>query len=59
MTLWRDGAIVWAGSVDAHVTEVTFDTVCLRVDDSALMASRLPRQASAKEGLATLAGWWA
>ena len=27
VALWRDGAMVWAGAVGAHLTDVTFDTV--------------------------------
>ena len=56
--LWREGAIVWNGVVGAHLTDVSFDTVSMHVDDSALMAARVSRQASAEEVLAALADWW-
>ena len=59
VVLWRDGAMVWTGAVGAHLTGIAFDTVSLHVDDSALMAARLPTVATADEVLAALGGWWA
>ena len=59
VVLWRDGSIVWTGAVGSHLTDITFDTLSMHVDDSALMAARVPRQATAEEVLAALAGWWA
>jgi hypothetical protein len=56
--LWLDGAIVWKGVVGAYLTDISFDTVSMHVDDSALMSSRLPKQATTEEVLAALAGWW-
>ena len=58
VALWRDGVMVWTGAVGAHLTDVSFDTVSLHVDDSAVMAARVSRQATAEEVLAVLAGWW-
>ena len=55
----RTGASVWSGSVGTHLTNVLFDTVSMHVDDSAVMAARVPRQATSDEVLAALAGWWA
>ena len=59
VALWRDGAIVWSGKIGTQLSGVSFDTVCLHVEDSTQMAARLPRQASAEEVLAALAEWWA
>ena len=59
VVLWRDGAMVWSGAVGAYVTNVVFDTVSMYVDDSALMAARLPVAATADEVLVALADWWA
>ena len=59
VVIWRNGAMVWSGSVATHLTNVLFDTVSMHVDDSAVMAARVPRQATSDEVLAALAGWWA
>ena len=59
VVLWSDGAMVWTGAVGAHLTDITFDTVSMHVEDSALMAARLPVAATADEVLVALADWWA
>jgi hypothetical protein len=58
VALWCDGAIVWTGALGTQMSGVTFDTVCLHVEDSSAMAARLSRLATAEEDLAALAGWW-
>jgi hypothetical protein len=59
VALWRDGAMVWTGAVGTYLTDIAFDTVSLHVDDSAVMAARLTRPATAIDVLAALAEWWA
>lgn len=58
VVLWRDGTMVWTGAVGTQLTDIAFDTVSLHVEDSALMAARLPVAATADEVLRALAGWW-
>ena len=59
VVLWREGAIVWNGVVGTHLTDVSFDTVSMHIDDSAVMESRLSAPPTAEAVLAALAGWWA
>ena len=58
VVLWRDGAMVWTGAVGTHLTDIIFDTVSMHVDDSTLMAARLPGPATAEDVLTALVGWW-
>jgi hypothetical protein len=51
--------MVWRGVVGAHLTDITFDTVSMHIDDSMQMEARLSRGATADEVLVALAGWWA
>ena len=48
--LWREGAMVWSGAVGAYVRDVAFDTVSRHIDDSAMMPTRVSRQANAEAG---------
>ena len=59
VVLWRNGTMVWSGAVGAHLTDIVFGTISLHVNDSALMAARLPVSASVDEVLVALADWWA
>ena len=38
IAFWRDGAIVWSGEGGTQLSGILFDTVCLHVEDNALMA---------------------
>jgi hypothetical protein len=59
VALWRDCAIVWSGVVGTELSGLTFDTVSLHIEDSTVMAARLPRRATTEEVLVALADWWA
>ena len=59
VVLWRNGTMVRSGAVGAHLTDIVFGTISLHVNDSALMAARLPVSASVDEVLVALADWWA
>jgi hypothetical protein len=37
VALWRNGAIVWTGTLGASVSDVAFDTVCMPVGDNRIM----------------------
>jgi hypothetical protein len=59
VALWREGKIVWLGSVGSDVRDITFDAVSLSTDDSLRITASIGEGAITAETIrATLADWW-
>ena len=58
VALWREGSIVWTGSVGSRIPGQDFDAMLLNVSDAERLAA-IPEVQLTKEALlAALASWW-